>query len=53
MADWAIHQRMDSERIFPASAVPTFCDEIPHKLFSASWQIPKFPMLPIVGTALE
>jgi hypothetical protein len=26
-----------------ASAVPTFCDEIPHKLFPASWQTPKFP----------
>jgi len=27
----------------PASAVPTFCDEIPRKLFSGSWQTPKFP----------
>jgi outer membrane lipoprotein-sorting protein len=26
-----------------SSAVPTFCDEIPHKLIPASWQTPKFP----------
>jgi hypothetical protein len=52
MAGGAVHQRIDSESVFPASAVPTFCDEIPHKLFSASWQVPKFPMFPIIGTAL-
>jgi hypothetical protein len=36
-----------------ASAVPTFCDEIQHKLFSASWRTPGFPkFISLVGTVL-
>jgi hypothetical protein len=43
---------MDSERIFPASAIPIFGDEIPHKLFFSGLADTKVPTFPIVGTAL-
>jgi hypothetical protein len=46
MAGGAVHQRIDGESVLPTSAVLTFCSEIPHKLFSAGWQILEFPMLP-------
>jgi hypothetical protein len=52
IADRTFHLDKGSGTIFPASAFPTFCDKLLRKLFSASWPILKFPMFPIVGTAL-